>query len=75
MLGYIRAATTTTGLAVDAERLEGAYPTGQRVSDAEMQTLQLDRHEVCPTWNYTLRPRAHALPDPCAKPAKREVVP
>ena len=73
--GYIRAPTTTTGLAVDAERLEGVYPTGQRVSDAEMRTLRLDRHAVCPTWNYTLRPRAHSLPDPCAEPAKREVVP
>ena len=75
LLGSIRATTTTSGLAVDAERLEGVYPTGQRVSDAEMQTLRLDRHAVCPTWNYTLRPRAHALPNPCAESAKWEVVP
>jgi len=75
LLGSIGGTTTTTGLTVDACLLDGVYPTGQRVSDAEMATLRLDRHEVCPTWNYTIRPRARALPDPDAAPANREVVP
>ena len=32
----------------------------QKVSDTEMATLNLERHEVCPTWNYTIRPRSGA---------------
>lgn len=57
LLGYIRGTTTTTGLQVDAFRLEGQYETGQRVSDAAMEALNLTRHTVCPIWNYTIRPR------------------
>jgi hypothetical protein len=58
MLAYIRGTTTTTGLEVRAERLDGVYPTGQRVSDAEMAALHLTKHEVCPAWNYTISPRS-----------------
>jgi len=75
MLGYIRATTTATGLAVDACLLDGVFPTGQSVSDAAMQALRLDRHDVCPTWNYTLRPRLPMLPDPVAESECREVIP
>jgi Rhodopirellula transposase DDE domain len=64
LLGAIRGTTTATGLAVQAVRLDGEYRPGQRVSDAEMATLLLDRHDVCPAWNYTLRPRPPTLPDP-----------
>jgi hypothetical protein len=38
--------------------LDGIYPTGQRVSDAEMAALHLTKHEVCPSWNYTIYPRS-----------------
>jgi hypothetical protein len=73
LLGYIRGTTTTTGLAVDAFRQEGVYATGQTVSDAEMAMLNLQRHDVCPSWNYTIRPRiGGAAPD--ALSIKREVV-
>jgi dipeptidyl aminopeptidase/acylaminoacyl peptidase len=58
LLAYIRGTTTTTGLEVRAERLDGVYPTGQRVSDAEMAALHLTKHEVCPAWNDTLYPRS-----------------
>ena len=73
LLGYIRGTTTTTGLAVDAFRQEGVYTTGQTVSDAEMAALNLQRHDVCPSWNYTIRPRTGgAAPD--ALSGKREVI-
>jgi hypothetical protein len=36
---------------------EKVYAKGRRVSEAEMKTLNLERHEVCPEWNYTIRPR------------------
>jgi hypothetical protein len=75
LLGYIRATTTATGLTVAACLLEGDFPTGQSVSDAEMSALRLDRHDACPTWTYTLRPRPSALPDLSADPAQPEVIP
>jgi hypothetical protein len=30
------------------------------VTDKLMRTLNLERHPVCPAWNYTLRPRPGA---------------
>jgi hypothetical protein len=74
MLGYIRATTTTTGLTVDACLVDGEFPTGQTVSDTEMKALRLDRHDVCPRWNYTLRPRPVAPPAPFAIPEHPEVI-
>ena len=32
-------------------------PTKVKVSKAKMERLDLDRHEVCPDWNYTIGPR------------------
>jgi hypothetical protein len=64
MLAYLRGTTTTTGLTVQAELLAGVYQKGQRVSDEEMETLNLQRHTTCPDWNYTVRPRQGAASDP-----------
>jgi hypothetical protein len=58
MLGYIRGTTTKAGLTVKAHLDEETYPKGQKVSREEMDRLALIRHDVCPKWNYTLRPRA-----------------
>jgi len=63
MLAYIRGTTTTAGLTVKAFLLEGVYETGKRVSDTEMKKLNLERHTVCPDWNYTIRPRLDVAPD------------
>ena len=63
MLAYIRGTTTTTGLTTKAFLLEGVHETGQRVSDADMAKLNLERHSVCPNWNYTTRPRPDVAPD------------
>lgn len=56
LLGFLRRTTTTTGLTVTATHLDRIYPTGRKVSKAEFNALQLTRHEVCPQWNYTIRP-------------------
>jgi hypothetical protein len=74
MRAFIRGTTTTTGLAVDAVQLDGCYATGLRVSDAEMATVQLTPHTVCPAWNYTIRPRSGATGSPAAWAPKREVI-
>jgi len=73
VLGSIRATVTTTGLEVGAELLAGEYPTGERVSDEEMERLTLDCHPVCPRWNYTLRPRPAAASSPALAGASREL--
>ena len=57
MLNYIRGTTTQSGLTVQASLLEGEYAKGQKVSDQQMQQLNIELAEVCPRWNYTLRPR------------------
>lgn len=62
MLACLRGTTTTTGLAVTADRHETVYQTGQRVSAAEMQTLNLTRHDCGPAWNDTIRPRHGPIP-------------
>jgi hypothetical protein len=62
MLGYIRGTTTTTGLTVTADLDENTYPNGQKVTRQAMEELKLERHEVCPTWNYTISPRSHTMP-------------
>jgi len=32
------------------------YATGLKVADQVMKSLNLERHAVCPNWNYTIRP-------------------
>lgn len=73
MLGYIRGTTTTTGLEVRAFLHDGVYETGQSVSDTEMKMLNLERHDVCPNWNYTICPRPGSALDTSTKPANREI--
>ena len=57
VLAFISGTATSTGLAVHAEFQPGDYPTGVKVSDAEMKALNIEHHLICPTWNYTIRPR------------------
>jgi hypothetical protein len=57
LLGFIRGTTTATGLAVTGEWWERPYRKGIAVSDADMQKLDIERHDTCPRWNYTISPR------------------
>lgn len=52
----IAATTTRTGLAVQADFDEGYYPTGVKVTDAELAAVPLQPHEFHPEWNYTILP-------------------
>jgi hypothetical protein len=72
MLAYIRGTKTVTGLEVRAFLQDGVYKTGQSVSDAEMKALNLERHTVCPNWNYTIRPRPIGDIDDNAKLSDQE---
>jgi hypothetical protein len=56
LLGWIRG-TELSGVGVTASLDLATYPTKVKVSGAEMKRLDLERHEVCPDWNYTISPR------------------
>jgi Rhodopirellula transposase DDE domain len=58
VVSLIGTTTTTTGLTVTARPDLDEYPTGVRVSDAEVARLALQPHATYPQWNYTLAPRA-----------------
>lgn len=63
MLNCIRGTTTRSGLRVQAALLDGTYQKGQKVSDAQMQQLNIEHYSLCRQWNYTIRPH---LPLPSA---------
>jgi hypothetical protein len=53
----IAATTTKNGLEVRCELDTRAYPKGIKVSDAEMDTLNITGDAFHPEWNYTIAPR------------------
>jgi hypothetical protein len=52
----ISGTTTSKGLQIKAMRDQGYYPTGVKISDAELSSLPIVRHEFHGEWNYTLKP-------------------
>ena len=50
----IAATTTGTGLTIKASYDPGVYPTGVKVSDAELAAIPLRPHEFHGEWNYTI---------------------
>ena len=57
----IAATTTRAGLNVKAEIDNGTYPSGIKVTDAEMATLNISPHEFHGEWNYTIAPTASVM--------------
>jgi Rhodopirellula transposase DDE domain/Helix-turn-helix of DDE superfamily endonuclease len=58
VINSIAATTTRTGLTVDARLDDGTYPTGVKVTNAQMAALPISRHRFHGDWNYTLHPAA-----------------
>jgi hypothetical protein len=56
----IGATTTETGLRVECALDERTYEKGIKVSDAEMDALDIRGDTFHPEWNYTIRPRCPA---------------
>ncbi len=52
----IAATTTRTGLKVQAALDTGYYPTGVKITDAELAAVPLQRHEWHGDWNYSIVP-------------------
>ncbi len=57
ILKLIRRTKTTTGLRVRAHLVRKKYIKGIKVTDQQMEQLDLERHDPLPKWNYTLHPR------------------
>jgi hypothetical protein len=57
MLALIRGTTTNTGLKVTACAHRRDYQTGVKINARQMKELALERHAICPDWNYTLYAR------------------
>jgi hypothetical protein len=54
----IGATRTTTGLHIQAKLDRRSYPTGIKVSDAEMNEVNLFEETFHGDWNYTIEPRS-----------------
>ncbi len=57
LLTYVRGTVTETGLQVKATLVETVYQKGIKVTKLVMESLHLEMHDVCPRWNYTIKPR------------------
>lgn len=57
MLACIRGTVTKAGLKVRALLTRKTYPKGAKVTKKEFAAIEIQRHKVCPAWNYTISPR------------------
>lgn len=57
VLDGLRSTVTNTGLRVEATLIDKIYEKGLSVTDKEMKLLMIEKHNTCPSWNYTIRPR------------------
>jgi hypothetical protein len=57
IIALIGATTTKTGLKVACALDTRTYVKGIKVSDAEMESLNITGHDFHPEWNYTIKPR------------------
>lgn len=60
MLNAIRGTTNEGGLRVTARLDRRTYPKKIKVPNDEMKQLNLHRHNPCPDWNYTIKPRSNS---------------
>ena len=57
IVSLIRATQTKAGLKIQAQLDEGKYPKGLKVSDEEMQGLNIETADFHGEWNYMISPR------------------
>ena len=56
IVDLIASTTTKTGLRVRAEKDEKQYQKGVKVTNKEMQSLNIDKNAFHGEWNYTIKP-------------------
>jgi len=59
IVNLIAGTTNTSGLEVYARLDHGTYPDKIRVTDADMKTLNIHRHDFHSEWNYIIKPHDH----------------
>jgi len=57
IVNLISRTATAKGLEVTRRLDRRKYPTGRKVADQEMESINLERHKFHGDWNYTIRPR------------------
>ena len=57
IVNLIAATATKAGLKIRCELDEHTYPAGIKVTDKQLATVNLHRHEFHGDWNYTISPR------------------
>lgn len=57
VLALLRGTQTGAGLRVTAEWTEQTYRRGVTVSAEQMARLNVEYHDTCPQWNYTIKAR------------------
>ncbi len=57
IVDLIASTRTDSGLRVHSRLDENSYPTGVKVTNAELRELSLEKNDFHGDWNYTLRPR------------------
>lgn len=57
VLNYIRSTTTKQGLKITAQLNPKNYTKGMKISDKEMNALNITRNETLPNWSYTILPQ------------------
>jgi hypothetical protein len=67
----IAATTTKTGLTVQAVLDENTYPTGVKVTKAQLAAVPLEPHQFHGEWNYTIHKGSNSEPAP-AKRTRRK---
>ena len=61
VVNLIGATRTKTGLRVKAELDANQYEAGVKISDEEMERINLRPHNTHPRWNYTISPRTQPV--------------
>jgi len=56
IISLIGSTTTTTGLKVICVKDDNKYEIGIKVSDDDFEKINIERAEICPDWNYIIRP-------------------
>jgi hypothetical protein len=56
VLKYTKTTKTKTGLRVNAVLVDNIYEKGLKASETDLQGLNIKRHDLNPSWNYTLSP-------------------
>jgi len=58
IVNLIAKTTTAKGLKVTCRLDRRKYPTGRRVSDEEMENINVERNKFHGDWNYVIKPKA-----------------